>query len=284
MRGPCSLSRGVVLGLVLAWVLPSAAAPFTVVDWGGNYVANPPAIYQPFQTSPTSENQLFDYGGNPDTKDSRRYIPFSDTVLLSPSANYSGTSARFYGGWNSIVYDVALTGSKPQTQIGVLDSTTTDTIRFRGGSGLGEAAGSVVWLKADYLSGTDKTLVLSSGCTLRIYVADTGVASGGTGVHRIVVRDGSQYYVSNSSSSSVGWLTISNPATETWATFNPANSNNRLNDIGATYATRTFSDVQAIGYYWSGTIGGAYTASPQVQDAEFMAAFPAPKGTVISVF
>lgn len=277
--GGTGLAVWVGLVVTVAGMRPASAASFAVVDWGGNYVSanqnSPRAI--------TTENQAADYGGNPVIYDARKYIPFDETELFSPASGYSGTSAAFYGGWNSIVYDTASGGTKPQAQCGIFDVGSADTIRFRGGNGLGEAAAVAVWRKADFLTGAGKPLTLRSDSTLQIYVADVGLGTGGDAAFRLVVKNGSQYFVSNTASSSTGWLTIANPTSETWATFNPANGNNRLIDFGTTYATRTFDDVQAIGYCWSGTIGGNYTASPQVQEVEFQASFAAATGTVVMI-
>lgn len=262
----------------LLTVTAGTTGPFAVVDWGGDYVS----AFQLYARSAVAESPAANHGGLAST-DARKTVYFSDAALpteaLSPTASYSGTSSRFYGGWNSIVYDATAGGTVPNGSLRLLDSTTTDLIQFvagKGGAWSGEAAAVAVWLKPDFLVGSGDLLCLTTTCTQRV-----NIASGGVGAYRLVVKNGTQYYVSQTSKADAGWLTVTDPTTENWATFNPANGDRRLNDVGASYVPRVFDDVQGLGYYWSCPAGSAAasTVNLRVQDVELAAAaftFPPP--------
>jgi hypothetical protein len=253
---------------------------FTVVDWGGTYCTTA----QNYRRAITTEVNTADYGGSNLVNDARRYVPFSDTSPLSPAANYSGTSASFYGGWNAICYDAALGANVPlgnRLRVGpATGGPNFMEFGFAKAPVTGEVAGVAVWAKHDFLDGWNQSLTLTSNCTLRIYVWNNipGAKS------RLVVKDGAQYYLSKSAFTNVGsgWLTIDNPTTETWATFNPAHPDHRFSEIGPSFVVRAFSDVQALGYYQGGTIvlpTGTTTHVLQVSEVEFMAAPFARAGT-----
>jgi arylsulfatase A-like enzyme len=252
-------------------VTEGTGAAATVVDWGGNYVS----VAQNFGRTAVSESPAANYGGLTNT-DARKSVPFSDSALpserLSPLAGYGGSSSNFYGGWTSIVYDPPVGGPTPNSSLRIFDNAANDFIQFVAGKGsawTGEAAAVALWMKPDFLAGAGEPLCLTATCTQRI-----NIATGGLGAYRLVVKNGPQYYVSETSKADAGWLTVTNPATEKWATFNPATGNGRLNDIGVSYTARTFDDVEGVGYFWScpsGTVRST-TVNLRIQDVELMAA------------
>jgi arylsulfatase A-like enzyme len=261
-----------------------AAGPFLVVDWGGTYCSSA----QSYSRSMTVETNMTDYGGSVSSNDTRRYVPFSESVPLSPSSLYSGTNAVFYGGWNAICYDAGLTANTPlNNRLRVGPATGSPNFLefgFAKAPATGEVAAVAVWVKGDFLTVTNETLILTSNCTLRINILASGIGT----TNRLVVKNGSQYYVSSTwTNTAGGWLTIADPTRERWATFNPANPDNRLRDVGSTYEVRQFDDVQALGYYVQGRAGFAGTSTYviQVSEVEFMAAsfVRASSGTVIIV-
>jgi len=269
------------LAALIVQSLPAwpAIADTIAVDWGGNYIQNPPPGTMDPTASYVQENQEHNYGGG-GTPDFRQTIPFSESTRLSPNhAEYNELglpSAEYYGGYNLIRYDE----SNTVNFFGVSDYTnnaSNDAIMAVSSQAYwsgGEFAGVVVWMKGDFLNGADAVtnLTLDSDCTLEIDIwVDTSTT------HRIVVKNGSQYYVSNTTGTAKGLLTISDPTTETWATFNPANTDYRLNDVGSTFTTRTFDDVQALGFYvTAGPSTGQIEPESFIRNAEFEVVVPEP--------
>ncbi len=114
----------------------------------------------------------------------------------------------------------------------------------------------------------DRTL---SGVLARVLLvcgyARTHIALTQGGIVRLLVKNGGNCYVSNSSRTGTGWLTVSDPTTETWATYTP---DNLFNSVGTDFAVRSFNDVQAIGYVYLGAVSTKTSyISCQASDVEF---------------
>ncbi|MCG3178759.1 MAG: hypothetical protein BIFFINMI_01088 [Phycisphaerae bacterium] len=273
MTQRCGLLTTAMALFALA-VCPSLAdAAVMAVDWGGpNYITNGGGIAG-HQRAATVENLTNDYGGAA-TPDYRKYVPFSDTAgayfcPVNSPGGYNGydqsqSSALYYGGYNFIRYDT--TGTN---YIGVISSSPGDKIQpYVGGAwGTGgEFAETIVWVKDNFLNGANAldNLALDASTPLSITIASSGNVT-----YRLVVKNGSQYYVSNSTMSATGLFTIADPAAETWAAFNPYNSNNRLSDVSGTFASVTFDDVQALGFYVYKPVLSSAGPSSMVSDVEF---------------
>lgn len=265
----------IAVALLVPAMLPGLASAATLaVDWGGpDYITNGGGIAGN-QRAATIEDQTNDYGGTA-TNDYRRYVPFSDTAgaYFCPSnspGGYNGydqtqSSGRFYGGYHLIRYDT----TAGTNYIGVIASTPGDKIQTYAGSAWnsgGEFAEMIVWLKSDFLNGADALTSLTFDATTPLSI---NISSSSNSTYRMVVKNGSQYYVSNSTSSAAGSFTIADPSAETWAAFNPYNSNNRLSDISGTFATVNFDDVQGIGYYIYKPLTTTLGVTNIVSDVEF---------------
>jgi hypothetical protein len=253
---------GLGIGILLAATAASSAEVVLAVDWGGEYVTG----YRGSQRGQTAENQTNDYGGDPGINDWRRYIPFSEATPFNPAigTTYSGVSAVYYGGCNMIRYDATGTGYSGVASgtPDVIEASYTQNLTYGG-----QGAAVVLWKKADFLNGADAIdkLALSDATKLEIDIRSDAEHM----VFRLVVKNGSQYYVSNTTAVKGSLLTISNPAAETWATFNPANSDNMFTDVGSSFTTRVFDDVQAIGFYSFGTATNGQHLYTFVNGAEF---------------
>lgn len=193
-----------------------------VVNWGGDYVGGPTAF---------SRNEAF-----------------SDTASLNPSSGYAGTSGTFYGGAQlaGTASGFETTGGDPNVYTtGITNFGSSDRISFRWlGRHGATTQGSIVWNRSDFLNvGSDSTVLFDSSSSLSITIPDVPVTT------RWLVRDGGTYYVSSANFDN-GSLTLTDPnSATTWAPFAPA-TNLDFNAATATFASHTFNDVRAIGYYF----------------------------------
>jgi len=198
----------------------ASANDVTAVNWGGNYVG--------------STQTFSDLTG------------FSTTIpLMNTGASYSGTSPTFYGGGHTenctfnyftLPYDT-----------GITDEGGNDAITFSWpGNSTTSAFGEVLWQKADFLNGASATgVAFDPNSSLSYSLALAGA------VARFIVQDGSTYYVSNLNFGSSTTLTDPDNST-TWATYLPTEPPSSLpfDASGATFSPHTFTDIQAVGYYF----------------------------------
>ncbi|MCG3179201.1 MAG: hypothetical protein BIFFINMI_01534 [Phycisphaerae bacterium] len=255
-----------VVLLILAICLPAQADMLVAVDWGGDYFTGTSS--KGFDGTNRVSESTGNYDANP-ALDFRYYVPFSMDAVLSPSS-YSGTSSVFYGGYSLIKYNNTSPLATPNASIlGAGGGGDSEAIQLRvvtGGGG--ESGGVLMWKKADFLNGANalSNVYLTGDTALSITIVDGGYTTG-PGTFRMVVQNGTDYYISNSTASGLGTFTIADPTTETWAVYNPANSNNFFDDIGATFTTRTFDNVQALGYQVVNTQTGNFNS--RVSDVNF---------------
>ena len=227
----------------------------TAVNWGGNYVSS--TVTFPDLTG------------------------FSNTTpIISPSGSYAGTSATLYGGASSIntTYNYFTT---PDT--GITDNGSADEITFSWpGNSSASAFGEVLWQQADFLNGAaSSTIVFDSLSSLFVSL------SGNPETTRFIVDDGGTYYLSNLNFTTT--TTLTNPdSNTTWATYVPSASPSAtpFNAGTATFAQHTFSNVQAVGYYFDAEnqSGQTYTYGVSGYTAQ-VASVPEPSAfTLLGVF
>ena len=238
------------------------AATVSAVDWGGDYVA----ATQPLNDDTPANRTGSDNYGDPDgpftinTVDSIAGRALSTNSPLSPPAGYAGTSGTFYGG-GSVTRANSL-ANDGFSELTVLNQGSNDSLHWHVDTG-GDSHTFhllVYWDKADFLNGLSTTanLGLSEGG----FSLSTSQSSGHQTdeLLRWVVRDGSQFYVSqntttllNNSTFNVAYSTLTN-----WAALNPVDplgaptSSDLLsldfNEAGP-YAPHTFTDVTGLGFY-----------------------------------
>jgi len=175
-------------------------------------------------------------GRNPDANGQNSAVwNFSDTEPLITAAQ--GTNAVVYGGifdtWSvAASYTPQLRfyqGVEIQNQ--VLPSNGSDTT----------ATGMLVWKKEDFLNGVaTQTVSFASGSTLSCSVNTLA----GSGEVRFIVKQDGSYHVSAASATASGAFAVDPSATD-WAPISTADYS-----IGS-YAPNSFSNVQAVGLYYS---------------------------------
>jgi|GEM_PF-3295002 len=242
-------------------VAGAAHAQTTIVDWGtsSTYVTAD-AVLNGYTTS----GKAFDL-----------------TNEFNPQSGYSGPN--FYGGasvvstngtgqWN------ATTGLLIKNNTTAAQSGTAGNDAFRfyptwsgtTGDGQQKFYAAVAFPKSEFLNGGSSSTVSISGTesvNLSFFLASSGYQVANTNF-RVLIKNGSDWYVSNTISYTAGTLkTVSSTfgsAFTGWSNYNTAS----LNSIG-TAATPVFNDVQAIGYLWTlssavgnnnGTNGSAFVS------------------------
>jgi hypothetical protein len=113
----------------------------------------------------------------------------------------------------------------------------------------------IYWKKADFLDGASGRLGFGPDSSMQIvnYSGADGVVGNNSGRVRFVVRDGSQFYISEVYGDSLATsFTLSSLASVGWAPYNPgAPYNLKFDAAGAIFAPHTFADITAVGYYHS---------------------------------
>lgn len=248
-------------------VAGAAHAQTTIVDWGtsSTYVTAD-AVLNGYTTS----GKAFDL-----------------TNEFNPQSGYSGPS--FYGGasvvstngtgqWN------ATTGLLIKNNTTAAQSGTAGNDAFRfyptwsgtTGDGQQKFYAAVAFPKSEFLNGGSSSTVSISGTesvNLSFFLASSGYQVANTNF-RVLIKNGSDWYVSNTISYTAGTLkTVSSTfgsAFTGWSNYNTAS----LNSIG-TAATPVFNDVQAIGYLWTlsslNSAAGGTNGSAFVSDFTFNA-------------
>lgn len=232
--------------LLAAGAISATAADVVVADWSGDYVS----ANQNFGRAQTSLATDYALGVG-----ATKQIVWSESALLKPTASYAapvGKMANFYGGMFS---SASGTGLGFQTfTANVANSSAADRLNYRSqlnaSTGLTgrDGAFGIAFLKADFLNGAAANPVtLGAGSSLSMNI--TGISS--PMVARFMVKNGSQWYVSNTSYTTTGTKTLNSASAvtlenETWATFDPATS---LAFNNVTFSTVAFTDITAVGCY-----------------------------------
>lgn len=141
-----------------------------------------------------------------------------------------------------------------------------------------------MFLKPDFQGGYDTTTVDFSGGGKMEITADSFQVTD----LRYVVRDGSDYYISEESYAEADLDAIDPSGTgeeitveladvrnTDWATWNPANA--RFDESSATFSAQTFSNVTGLGYYGMNAGGDSTVADIQT----FSAAVPEPSAWAV---
>lgn len=208
-----------------------------VVNWGGDYVS----ANQNFARTGTA----FAINSSIDPVNNSSYMSLSESVAMSPSSDYSGTSSRFYGGYTFVQKD-----SNPERTNRITDSTTADYIQIL--TRRVDAAQIVMWQKADFLNGgEDNPVGVEAGSELSITTRRT-VSSN----FRFLIKNDGQYYLS-ATSYNPGSLTTTTLSLNTAEFYDYAVSDGSINlfftppvDPEDTVVGSAFQDIQAVGYVY----------------------------------
>jgi hypothetical protein len=227
-----------------------------------------------------------DQGGTPD--DVCRYIPFDMTAYIKTTAgNYTGP--LFYGGVHLIVYkktgDFSHDASTAANN-GIDNTAAADAIMTQTSDNSTtlnkQLRAAFLWAKADFLNGGSGWAHVGLNAASSLTLATTNLTSGLS--VRFLVKNAGKLYVSNTSLTESGTLVVSDPKRETWAEVDNTSSDLLYLWTIGSYATRTFVDVEAIGYYADGrsTVSKPVVRVKRIEAKAYEAA-ATPSGNVIVI-
>lgn len=247
---------------------------FRVLDFGHDYAhgsGNPGLMVD--ETGVLQSTASVDLDGNAGTPDWIQYVPWSTTVRRGePRPFWDDTydSGRWYGGaalfyTNRRESDGGITENYSNIYEGDDHNEPNDNLSFHMFKGNAESPwkGYACWLwkKEDFLAAAKEPgarVWFSAQSKLGLYCQR--YYSGWDG-RRFVVKDGSQYYISERLDDETIWhgdpgfygLYEYTPSSLKWAAWNPVEGSyqNQFDANGATFAYRdwTVADIQAIGWY-----------------------------------
>ena len=283
----------VLLALVIApFQLQSMRGAVTAVDWGGPYAGADLPFADDVAANRSGSDKYGDpHGTFPDGPDSVTGRALSLDSPFSPTSGYSGVSDTFYGG-GSVTREG--TGTNDGfSEISILNQGPNDSIHWHVDTGGDSHTFHVLiyWDKSDFLGGLDaiSNLTLGGGGA----TITTAQASGHhtDELLRWVVRDGTQFYVSdetvtltNNDTFSVTYENVGN-----WAGYSPndpagaptlADLQSLDFDESGPYNPHTFTDVTGLGFYVEHE---AATGPIHVHIEEFSATIPEPSHALLTL-
>lgn len=205
-----------IFALCLAAIAASSpkSSAVLVVDWGGDYVTTSTALQA---------------GG---------YVA-GEPQILSPASGYSGTSGTFYGA-------TAITGTRTRDNL-IQQNSTSDRIQMKtSDAGTGVGAFLVLWEQANFLGGLDTgNVAFGTGDQVSVQVATLANFSAG----RLVLRQGTSYYISDALLSSVSTFNLT-PASLNWYNYDPTGWNaadaSTLNTVGTAASIVSDGQIQNV--------------------------------------
>lgn len=234
-----------------------------IVNWGGGYVSQSQAL-----SRNTYSAGSLDLDGDLSADDAASGILFSDTQAMSPSSNYggqTGTNASFYGG--AILSRMNGTADSFD-DARVRNSGPTDAVEltFSQQNHDDQLRAAFLWKQADFLNGGNAMMFDST--TSISFGADSSSTQGMSGAEiRVLVRDDQNNYwlsrtafTSPSGGSAFTWDAANQGFGEgtdgDWAAWDPlsalsgqpAGSDLRFDQSNATWVTKDFDSINAIGF------------------------------------
>jgi len=207
-----------------------------------------------FQGSPDGANPVDVDGDGQTLDDSIAYYPFSLETNFNPEGtfyNHKGNNTRFYGG--AVTF---WANRKPNWQEGGInidhelrDDLNLHSYAKEGGDVGLRTYGLWLWQKTDFLNGGDRFPVsANAGSRIGVYISRywKDYEEG-----RFVVRDGSDFYISEHAFSGETHTLQEVELLKTrWASYHPAAPYAIAFDAdAATFEYREFHDIQAAGWY-----------------------------------
>jgi hypothetical protein len=252
-------TRNIFFTLVLAaGTCPSHGA--LLVNWGGDYVTG----NTNYSRAVTSSSNAYPSGTG-----RSKSLAWSESTVLNPTSGYSGVSSTFYGGFFDSHDGTVTTAANITATNRINNSGSADQLYYRFQTPADTSkttitvGGGISWVQDDFLALSTATIVFDSTSSLNMSIQ---TVSGGMGV-RWMVKDDAQWYISNTSYTTSGSKSLSGASllAETWLAFNPGAG---LLEPTGTYASHTFTDVSAVGYFgWANLTGTAATTSDLVLTA-----------------
>lgn len=206
--------------VVLSVVPPPEGTSVKLVDWGGDYVTAT-RDWQRLEGGSRGEGVVGEYGDDGLMDDKVKRLPYSDTLEVSPviGTDYSGASARFYGGGE--VWRVDATDKVLWRYVQVREKGLKDDLYFSmTNSDINHDFLALLWKQEDFLNLSLSTIVFNE--TSRLYANVTG-SDGAFPKIRFMVRNGDQLYISNAFQDGAGEFELSSSALRDalWAPYDP---------------------------------------------------------------
>ena len=265
------------------------------VDWGGDYVAGNVNM-----RGGTGGEVADDFEPDGTNDDDRTRIAFIDdgVTSLSPAigASYSGTSAKFYGGhewWH--IDSSSISGRNNRIQ----NNGAADEIHInQNNGGSRRMYSAILWRQEDFLNGLNTGQLMLDSAAGGLSLNNTTNANSGNSSFRFLVKNGSDYLLSDFVTNSTGLQSLTGAALDAamWAIYTPdtnglrpedpdptVDNQNRSQNLTFNIATSALTDITGIGYYAELTsFGGGGTFEFQVAGFEaHLAPVPAAEETVV---
>lgn len=223
-----------------------------IVDWGGDYVDADAGLRG--ADGPVDSKIDIDRDGL--YNDQRLTIPLSDLTPLSPAASRHGSSWRFYGGLILESYNRPFDYRLAQIWA---ESAVKPNDKLYYGASPGTIGWDLrYWKKEDFLGeGSARQVVLDESSKIELinYEGGDGVPQNNSGMVRIVVKDGEQWFISKSAglpATASATFVLRTLRSELWAQYDPQSPNRiRFKPAIAIFEPHVFRDVQAVGYLHS---------------------------------
>ncbi|MEO8083048.1 MAG: PQQ-dependent sugar dehydrogenase, partial [Ardenticatenales bacterium] len=240
------------LALTARYGVFSGSVP--IVDWGGDYVDTDAGLRG---ADGGVENKI-DIDRDGLYNDQRFTIPLSDVTPLSPAASRQGSSWRFFGGLILESYDRPF--EYKWTQIWA-ESPVKPNDKLYYGASPGTIGWDLrYWKKEDFLGeGNAREVALDESSQIELihYEGGDGIPQNNSGVVRIVVKDGEQWFISKAAglpSTSSATFALRTVRAEEWALYSPQPPNRirfKYKPEITLFEPHVFRDVQAVGYLHS---------------------------------
>jgi hypothetical protein len=273
LESPIMKAKLIALSVAAALSAGSAHAAL-LVNWGGDYVT----ANVNFARSTT--NNAFAY---PSGTGRSKVAAWNESTALSPSSSYSGVSSTFYGGFFASHDGTVTNAPNITTSARIANSGTTDQIYLRLQTPLdasktaASVGGGVAWLKSDFLNNSTATITFDTTSSLNITLQSL---TSGAEV-RWMIKDGTQWYVSNAAHTSSGSKSLSGASllAETWLAYDPGSS---LLEPTGTFVSHNFTDITAVGYFgWMDISSSALTTTDIIVTAFSVDAIPEPSSALL---
>lgn len=229
--------------------LMSTAWASLAVDFGGNYVSANVDYTKP------STLATGDYDFDTAVDDRRLYQSMDTAFTIVPTLSVPGKTTQLYNG-----IQIANFNSVANPGVNVYRLSNGASLDFLTVSSLAGTANMGLVItptvkKADFLTGLNALSNLSFSNSANSVSFNVTLATG-MNTARVLVKNGSSWYVSASQGAAAGAVSL-NGYTENWYAYDPSN-NLFLNTaaLGTSVAGSTLTDIQSVGVLMQGMFNG----------------------------
>ncbi len=228
MKARKVLALGVLAAIALLFS-PSKSEATLLIDWG---------------KATATKNTNLDLGSQANSGKTRTY-----SNVKSPTSDYSDTPFR------GMLEQTMSTTGPANFSIARINATNPDYLLIRGSResetpGSTTIRGLIYFEQAHFLNGGDHaTVSLADDSTIALNIRKFN----GSGSIRMAVFDGTHWYLSETSFSSTGLVTLTNFSSESWAAWSA--SSQPLPELPTDFPidTSSLTNIQAFGFYFEST-------------------------------